>query len=165
MNRSWRIAPILALPALIGAYLVLGAGVSAETPAKATTLNLKELEKGSTFTHIRNTESASQKSNLQGDLIVFTNRVADSSGAVIGKLSVSCVTTTGAQDFTKSVATCTGVLVLQGGTLAIVANTSPGKSTTSGAVTGGTGTYANARGVFLSKEVKGGSLDTITLAG
>jgi hypothetical protein len=164
MNRSWRIAPILALPALIGAYLVLGAGASAEAPG-TTTLNLKELEKGSTFTHIRNTESASQKSNLQGDLIVFTNRVADSSGAVIGKLSVSCVTTTGAQDFTKSVATCTGVIVLQGGTLAIVANTSPGKSTTSGAVTGGTGTYANARGVFLSKEVKGGSLDTITLAG
>jgi len=70
-------------------------------------LNLKELEKGSTFTHIRNTESASRKSNLQGDLI-----------------------------------------------LAIVANTSPGKSTTSGAVTGGTGTYANARGVFSRRKSK-----------
>jgi hypothetical protein len=63
---SWRIAPILALPALIGAYLVLGAGASAEAPG-TTTLNLKELEKGSTFAHVRNIESASQKSNLQGE--------------------------------------------------------------------------------------------------
>jgi hypothetical protein len=57
------------------------------------------------------TTALEKASNLQRDLLAFTNRVADSSGAVTG------------------------------------------------------GTYANARGVFLSKEVKGGSLDTITLAG
>lgn len=159
----WKTGSVLALPALIAAYLVLGSGASAEGPA-ATTLSFKELEKGSTFTHVRNTEAASQRSNLQGDLIVFTNRVADPSGAVVGKLSVGCVTTTGArEDFRKSVLTCNGVLMLPGGSLTIAANTSPGKSTTTGAITGGTGTYANATGVYVSKEVKGGSLDTITL--
>ncbi len=34
---------------------------------------------------------------------------------------------------------------------------------TIGAVTGGTGAYAGARGTFESKEVKGGSQTTITL--
>jgi hypothetical protein len=37
-------------------------------------------------------------------------------------------------------------------------------ATSSGAVTGGTGAYANARGVFVSKDGKAGSVDTITLA-
>jgi hypothetical protein len=152
------------VPVLVCAYLLLGAGASADGPA-GTVISLKELEKGSTFTHIRNTASASEKSNLQGDLIVFTNPVAEGSGGVDGKLSVSCVTTSGAQDFTNSVLTCSGVLTLPGGTLTIVANTSPGKSTTTGAVTGGTGTYADASGVYASKEAKGGSLTTITLAG
>ena len=47
----------------------------------------------------------------------------------------------------------------------MVANTSPGRATTTGAITGGTGAYANARGVVVSKAADGGSLDTITLAG
>jgi hypothetical protein len=160
----WRFAPVLALPLLVSAYLVLGTGAAAEGPA-ANTLELKELQKGSTFTHVRNTPSAPQKSNLQGDLIVFANPVADSSGRVVGKLSVACVTTTGAKVFTNSELTCTGVMRLPDGNLTIAANTSPGKVTTAGGITGGTGSYANAAGVYLSKEVKGGSLTTITLAG
>ena len=158
----WRFAPVLALPMVV-AYLALGAGAAAEGPA--LTLELKELEKGSTFTHVRSTPAAPQKSNLQGDLIVFANPVAEPSGRVVGKLSVACVTTTGAKVFTNSELTCTGVMKLPGGNLTIVANTSPGMSTTTGAVTGGTGSYANAAGVYLSKEVKGGSLTTISLAG
>jgi len=164
MKRSSRFAPILVLPVLVAAYLMLGAGASAEAPA-TTTLNLKELEKGSTFTHIRNTESAPRNANTQGDIFGFTYRVAEGSGAVVGKLSVSCITTTGAKNFTNSVLTCTGILDLPAGTLTIAANSSPGKRITTGAVTGGTGTYAYASGVFVSKEVKGGSLDTITIAG
>ena len=61
--------------------------------------------------------------------------------------------------------TCTGVLVLRDGTLTVVTNTSPGIPTTTGAITGGTGAYANASGVLVSKQAEGGSLDTITLAG
>jgi hypothetical protein len=47
----------------------------------------------------------------------------------------------------------------------VQANSSPGSPTTTGAVTGGTGAYANARGVFVSTARQGGSDDTITLAG
>ena len=164
MNRTWRLAPILALPALVVAALLLGPGASAQSSGSRT-LTFTELEKGSTFTHIRNTKTASQRSNSQGDVITFTNPLADASGRVVGKLHAGCLTTTGAADFTKSVLTCTGALVLRGGTLTFVANVSPGVPTTTGAITGGTGAYANASGVVVSKETADGSIDTITLAG
>ena len=61
--------------------------------------------------------------------------------------------------------TCSGILVLRDGTLTIQANVTPGVPTTTGAVTGGTGAYANARGTLVSKEGANGSTDTLTLAG
>jgi hypothetical protein len=164
MRSTWRLVPILALAAIVVSALLLGPGASAQSSGPRT-LTLKELEEGATFTHIRNTKSAPNRSNAQGDVLAFTNPLADSSGRVVGKLHVGCLTTTGARDFMKSVLTCTGVLALRDGTLTMVANTSPGRATTTGAITGGTGAYANARGVVVSKAADGGSLDTITLAG
>lgn len=55
------------------------------------------------------------------------------------------------------------VYALRDGTVTLQANSSPGKSTTTGAVTGGTRAYANARGVFVSKETNAGADTTITL--
>ena len=164
MHSTWRLVPILALAVIVVSALLLGPGASAQSSGPRT-LILKELEKGATFTEIRNTKPVSKRANAQGDVIAFTNPLADSSGRVVGKLHVGCLTTTGARDFMKSVLTCTGVLVLRDGTLAVITNTSPGVPTTTGAITGGTGAYANARGVLVSKTAKGGSLDTITLAG
>lgn len=163
MHRNWRSVPLLALPALVGAAVLIGPGASAQSPG-ARTLSFTGLEKGSTFKHIRNTTTKKPRSNLQGDLLVFTNRMADDSGQVLGRMHVTCVTTTGARNFLKSVATCSGVVALKDGTLTLQANVSPGNPTTAGAVTGGTGAYANARGVFVSEEARGGgSQDTITL--
>lgn len=164
MHSTWRLALNLALFALLVSALALGSGAMAQGSGPRT-LSLKELEQGSTFTHIRNTRSTSDRSNMQGDVITFTNPLAESSGRLVGKLHVGCLTTTGARDFMKSVMTCTGVIVLRDGTLTMVANTSPGLPTTTGAITGGTGAYANATGVVVSKASDGGSLDTITLAG
>ena len=61
--------------------------------------------------------------------------------------------------------TCSGVLVLRDGTLTFQAAFKVSASTVTGAVTGGTGAYANARGTFVSKDDRGNSQDTITLAG
>jgi len=151
---------VLVLPAVAAGVL---SSASAQEPG-ARTLTLKELERGSTFTHIRNTKGTPQRSNVQGDLLAFTNPLADASGQRVGKISVSCTTTTGSRNFLKSTLTCVGVLALRDGTLTVQANTSPSSPTTTGAVTGGTGVYANARGVFVSNEGRGGSDDTITLA-
>ena len=157
------LAAILALGALAAAALI-GPGASAQSPA-GRTINLTELEKGSTFKHVRNTKTKSSRANSLGDVIVFTNPLADASGQVVGKLHANCATTVGARNFLKSSMTCSGVLVLRDGTLSFQAAFKVSASTVTGAVTGGTGAYANARGTFVSKEARGGSQDTITLAG
>ena len=82
---------------------------------------------------------------------MFTNPLADASGARAGRIWVGCVTTGGARDFMKSTLTCTGVITLADGTLALHGNASPNARTTTVAVTGGTGAYANARGVYVKR--------------
>ena len=157
------LAAILALSTLAAASL-LGPGASAQSPG-GRTLSLTELEKGSTFKHVRNTRTKSSRANSLGDVLVFTNPLADASGQVVGKLHASCATTVGARNFLKSVMTCAGSTVLRDGTLTWQATFKVNASTVTGAITGGTGAYANARGVFVSKEDRSGTHDTITLAG
>ena len=161
--RSTRTAAALAvLLGLLAALLVLRSSVSAQDPGPRT-LTLRETERGGTFAHIRNTKGASQRSNRAGDVIVFTNPIVDAAGKRIGKTSVSCVTTTGARNFMRSAMTCHGVTELPDGSLTMQAIVAPNAPTTIGAVTGGTGAYANARGVFSSSEGESGSQTTITL--
>ncbi len=160
--RASRLALCIAIPAAAGAAIV-GSGAVAQGPAGGT-LTLTELDRGSTFTHIRNTPSKHRRSNVQGDLIVNTRPLADVSGKIVGTLHLDCVTTTGNRSFLKSVITCGAVMVLHDGTLTLQATASPGIPTTTGTVTGGTGAYANARGVFVSKETGRNSVDTITFA-
>jgi hypothetical protein len=151
----------LAALALTGIIVVLASGAAAQDPGTST-LTFKALDKGSTFAHVRNTKPKSQQANPTGDVIVFTNPVADASRKVVGKLFVHCTTTKGARHFMRSTTTCAGVIELRDGTLTLQANSRPGVPTTTGAVTGGTGAYANSRGVFVSEE---SSEDlTITLA-
>jgi hypothetical protein len=154
---------VLAVPALVAAALALGSGASAQDPG-ARTLTIRELDKGSIFTHIPNTRTKSSQANAQGDLLAFTIPLADESGDKVGKLSFSCATTTGAPNHQKSTVTCVGVAALRDGSLMVQTNISLGKSKTVGAVTGGTGAYANARGVVVSQNTKSGAVDTFTLA-
>ena len=86
-----RILAAVALAALAAVALV-GPGASAQS---GRTITFTELEKGSTFKHVRNTKPKSAQSNLLGDVIVFTNRIADASGKVIGKNHAVCATTVG----------------------------------------------------------------------
>jgi hypothetical protein len=148
--------------ASVAFFMIAGAPDSeaqAQAPA-ATTITVKELEKGSTFVHVRNTKTRNRRSMLLGDLIAFTNPLTDTAGARVGKLHASCVTTVGNANFLKGVMTCTVALALRDGTVMALANVSPGAKTTTGAVVGGTGAYAGARGVFASTD----GTDTITLA-
>ena len=158
-----RLALPIAVLATAGAATALP-GASAQAPTSRT-LTLKELDKGGKFTHVRNTRARTERSNALGDLIVFTNPLADASGAKVGKLHASCTTTVGARNFMNSTITCAGVLALRDGTLTVQVVTSPGAGTSTGAVTGGTGAYANARGVLVSRVSANGSDDTITLVG
>ena len=159
----FRILAAIALAALAAVALV-GPGASAQDPA-GRTITFTELEKGSTFKHVRSTKPKSAQSNLLGDSIVFTNRIVDPSGKVIGKNHAVCATTVGARSFPKSVITCQGSVVLGDGTMTWQGAFKVGGSTSTSAITGGTGAYANARGVVVSKQDRDGTHDTITLAG
>ncbi len=160
----FRILAAVALAAL-AAVVLIGPGASAQAPA-ARTITFTELEKGATFKHIRNTKPKSAASNMLGDVIVFTNRIADASGKVIGKNHAVCATTVGApRNFAKSTITCHGSVVLGDGTMTWQGAFRAGGSTSTSAITGGTGAYANANGVVVSKQVKGSTHDTITLVG
>lgn len=75
-------------------------------------------------------------------LIVFTNRLADGAGTVVGRVQVGCI---GSSTLLEFKLTCSGVMTLPGGTLTLQGMTSPGSPTTHGATTGGTGAYADAR--------------------
>jgi len=150
-----------ALVALV-AFAVFAGHASRADGTTTQTLIFKELERGSTFVHIRNTK-ASARSNSLGDLFAFGIPLADARGKAAGRIHANCATTVGAKNFERSVLTCSGVIVLEGGTLTVQLNTSPGVPTSTGAITGGTGRYANARGVLVSKETRAGSTDTITL--
>ena len=144
------------------AFFMIAGSPDSEAQAQAvapTTITLKELEKGSTFKHVRNTKTHNQRSMALGDLFAFTNPLADASGARVGKLHVSCVATVGNANFLKGVLTCTAVMTLRDGALMVQTNSSPGARTTTGAVVGGTGAYAGASGVFVSTDGD----DTITL--
>jgi hypothetical protein len=159
-----RLAAIAVGVALVAGGVLAGSITNAHGQ-RLRTLTLKELDKGSTFTHIRNTKSSSPQANLQGDVLAFTNPLADGSGKIVGTLHAACTTTTGAKNFIHSTITCFGTLVLRDGTLTVQVVTSPGANGSTGAVTGGTGAYANTRGVLVSTHVDGGSKDTVTLAG
>jgi hypothetical protein len=158
------LATALALGALAAAALLVGPGASAQSPG-GRTLSFTELEKGATFKHVRNTKPKSPRANSLGDILVFTNPLADASGRVVGRLHVSCATTAGARNFLKSAITCSGTYVLRDGTLTAQGTFRVGGATTTIAITGGTGAYANARGVLVSKDDRAGAHDTITLAG
>src|SRR5829696_1640937 len=80
------IAVALALPAVAAAAFALTTGAQAQQAPATTTLSFKELERGSTFTHVRNTKGRPPRANTQGDVIVFTNRLAAGDGAVAGRL-------------------------------------------------------------------------------
>jgi hypothetical protein len=165
IRRTRAAAALAVLLGLLAAIVVLRSSASAQDagPPVPRTLTVRETERGATFVHIRNTKGASRRSNLAGDVIAFTNPVVDAAGKRIGKTSVSCVTTTGSRNFTRSAMTCLGVTELPDGSLTFQGIVAPSASATNGTVTGGTGAYANARGVFTSTEDRSGSQTTITL--
>lgn len=150
--------------ASVAFFMLAGSPDDADAQAPAgQTITLKELEKGSTFKHVRNTKTRNRRSMLLGDTIVFTNPLADTAGARVGTLRADCAATVGNANFLRGVLTCTVVLTLRDGALMVIADTTPGSPTTTGAVVGGTGAYSGASGVLVSEDSS--SVDTITLAG
>ena len=97
-----------------------------------------------------------------GDVIVFTNPLVNG-GRRIGRLYMHCTAVVAAPAANKASFGCEGVVGLGEGTLTIQVFLPHAGATVHGAVTGGTGTYANARGTLVSRHTKTGADDTISL--
>ena len=149
---------------VVAAAIGLGSAAAPAATAPTGTLVLEEPASGSTFTHIRNTSDRPRRANRQGDLIVFTSRVVDTHGRRAGESHTSCVTTKGSRDFRRSKLLCTTAAVLRDGTFTGQFVLAVDADTTTGAITGGTGAYASARGTFVSRQGRSGTTDTITFA-
>ena len=94
--------------------------------------------------------------------MVFTNPL-EQEGKLVGKIRVVNTATKSASSkhFAAAGFICSGIAKIPGGTLVFAAELSEGN--TEGAITGGSGKYAGARGSFVSKEGKGSSTTTVTL--
>lgn len=133
-------------------------------------LTLKEPEKGSTFAFIDNAPMSKKDHGFPtqisaGDQIVVTNPLFEN-GKSVGKLRAHCTATASADTsnqnaFANAHFICEGVYAISGG--ALYANATLNSTGAKGVITGGTGSFANSRGTFVSKEGKGGSTTTITL--
>ena len=164
-SRSRLLAPLLACVAL---GTVVAAPASAEPKGKTTTITFQEQEsgKGSSFKFIDNVPKSKLKHGFPlkisaGDEFVFQNPDF-AEGKRIGRTQVVCVATKTARRFDKADFQCHGTFVFSNGTLTVSAVAGSG-STTEGAVTGGTGAYAAARGTFASVETGKVSNVTVTL--
>jgi hypothetical protein len=150
--------------------LLAGIAVSAAEAAGPTTITFKEPEKGSTFNYIDVAPKAPTKHGFPtaispGDELVITNPLTQGS-KTIGKLRARCTATANAKTsnptaFIDAHFICEGVFTF--GKSMLFGNAAIVKGGTEGAITGGTGIYANARGTFVSKEGKHASTTTITL--
>jgi hypothetical protein len=143
----------------------------AASPAAAqapTTLSVKELDRGSTFSYVDNAPRSARRNGMPartspGDLLLFTNPLRDSAGNPSGRLRVTCFVTSSGR-FRNLEADCIGVYALPNGSLWGAASISfASEAPVTGAVLGGTGTYANARGTFTSTEAGDDTDTTITL--
>jgi hypothetical protein len=149
--------------AAIGCALVFGSAASAQGP---TTLTFKELTKGSTFAFVDSAPMSTAKGEPTaslGDRIVFTNPLVNAAGKRVGRLYLHCTVVVAAPQANKAAFACEGVIALGSGTLAVQTLLLRAGATVNGIVTGGTGTYANARGTLHSRPTKTGADDTITL--
>ena len=143
---------------------MLGSAASAQNP---TTLTFKELNNGSTFAFVDSAPMSKAKGEPTaslGDRIVFTNPLVDTAGKRVGRLYSHCTAVVAARSAAKAAFACEAVVVLGDGTITVQTFLAHAGATVNGTVTGGTGTYANARGTLNSRPTKSGANDTITLA-
>ena len=162
-RRTYLVAAALTLVAALG--FVSSAGAIA--PVQIT---LKEPAKDQTFAFIDNAPTAKKVHGFPtkispGDEVVLTNHLLEN-GAMVGKLRTRCTATSpaggsGEDVFINAHFICEGVYNIKGSSL--YANGQVLKGGTQGVITGGTGTFANSRGTFVTTVEKGGETSTITL--
>ena len=141
----------------------------AQGGGNTTTVSFTELGKGSQFHFVDQAPKTKiVKGNPRkisaGDELVISNRLADPGGARIGELQATCTATHTTRRFDKAGFICWGDFTFTDGSTMAANVAGLTAKVTNGAIVGGTGTYAGARGTFTSTEQSNGdSADLVTL--
>jgi hypothetical protein len=157
----------LAAAALTTAAVAAPAIAQSGGGGSSTTVTFTQLDKGSTFHFVdlpprTKLVKGNPKKISAGDEFIITAPLADSGGARIGELRAVCVATHTTKQFNAAHALCNGDFTFTDGS-SLVANVADlAVPTTNGAILGGTGQYANARGTFTSSNASN-ALVTVTL--
>jgi hypothetical protein len=155
----------------LGAVLVTAAIVAVPVLSASgdpvQTISFKEVNKGSTFKYVDNppvNKTHKRPVFSPGDEFLFTDPIVDDKGKD-GELRAKCTIERKAPasdaGFNNAHPLCEGALVLRDGTMFV--DVAEGSNNVHGAISGGTGAYANARGTFQSTNTKTGSNDVVTL--
>jgi allene oxide cyclase len=140
------------LAVAVGAVAVLAVGgvaFAASSGAQAPgpqTLVLKE--KDGKFAFVDEQPRSKRGRASLGDQLIVSNLLFDSANKRVGSLQAVCTTVKAGRD--NATYLCQGVAHLNDGDLLLEARLQD-QVTISGAITGGTGAYANARGTFTSQ--------------
>jgi hypothetical protein len=167
-RRSTRTPSVVA--AVLGCASILA---TAAVPAAAsTTLVLKEPKKGSTYAFVDNPPKSPKKVHgiplrlSPGDEMTFAGPI-EMEGKIVGRMRGVCTATQSASARNADAGfICTALAKIPGGSLVLVGPPDAGdgsKPAAEGAVVGGTGKYAGARGTFAVEEGWTSDTNTITL--
>lgn len=160
--------------AALGAAALASAAVAVPALAQGggttTTVTFTELSNDATFRFVDNapktklTKNGPKKTSA-GDFFVLTTPLADATKKRVGEVRLQCVAGRTAKSFGKAAFFCNGVMAFKDGSSLTLAVADIGTAkVTKAAVTGGTGTYAGARGSLTSTtQSNGNSEDVITL--
>jgi hypothetical protein len=166
MNAFQKPSRLLARAAVLGFCILAVLASSASAIGGPATLTFKEHENQGTSHFVDNAPKATLKHGVlsisPGDELISANPLA-MEGKVVGKIRIVCTATSAATSKNPESAgfSCTAIAKIPGGTLILVAEAKEGPA--EGAITGGTGTYAGARGTFVSRDDRGGSTLILSL--
>jgi hypothetical protein len=146
---------LVMLAVAIAAVFAVVAVSGAQGPGPQT-LVLKENSKGSKFTFVDAArpfaKNPKRPTPSQGDYFVFYTPLNDAAGNRVGELDVKCTITKKGKTGTGAgeVDLCDGTVGLNNGEFFLSARVVGESANVRGAITGGTGAFANARGTLTS---------------
>jgi hypothetical protein len=155
---------VLLAVAAIAAIAVATTG-SAQLPPGPHTLTFKEFDKGSKFTFVDAAKPKADRKHppSQGDYFAFVTPLTDQ-GKIVAELDAKCTVMKAARNgHPGEIDLCEGVVNLADGSLTLQTRVISGKPI-DGAVTGGTGNYANARGTFHDTGDEANATITLTFS-
>jgi Dirigent-like protein len=150
--------------ALAVCWALVVASVDPAGAAGPTTISVRESHKGAIFKTVDVAPKGKNETDVSpGDELVFSIPLV-AGGKKIGRENGVCVITRAAAKKSPEYLCTSTYAFAHQGTLATSMNFKPSKKTNQGAIVGGTGVYAGARGTFtITNETEGDDKATFTL--